>query len=331
LALLPLNRHQTYQLLSQLFTHGLTEEDLKVVGQVEGLAKSLADPFDEDEAAADHQHLFGFNLFPYESVFLDPSGQLGGDVAASTIHDYQRTSFDTGSAVVSPDHVGHELAFLSSLCRAETKASAERDVSQAALMQEYQRSFLDRHTLRWLPPLVKAMRDQRLPFYGALAAVTLETTVAHREILGGRPEMEFNLPDPPELLEDEKTGLKEIVAYLLTPALSGIYLGRDDISRLARGHSIPRGFGERRQMLASLLRSAANYGDLGQVLSSLKGLVIAWVNAYQDMATSSKPLSTATIWQQRASATAGMITHMRSRLAEIGQETSDFQDNNTVF
>ena len=46
-----LNRYQTYQLLSQLFTHGLTEEDFEVVRQVDALAKHLPDPFDLDEAA----------------------------------------------------------------------------------------------------------------------------------------------------------------------------------------------------------------------------------------------------------------------------------------
>jgi hypothetical protein len=248
---------------------------------------------------------------------------MGGDATTSTIRDYRQIGFDTGSTAGSPDHIGHELAFLSFLNQAEARAHESKHPSQVALMQGHQRSFLDRHILRWLPPLVQAIRDQIHPFYGELARVTLETTVAHRAILGGTPPANFNLPEHPALLEDEKTGLKEIVAFLLTPAFSGIYLGRDDIGRLARGHSIPRGFGERRQMLASLMRSAANYGDLGQVLSSLQALVTAWENTYQEMATSSKPIVAAAIWQKRASATAGMITHMRSRLEDIGKEPPD--------
>lgn len=326
-----LNRHQTYQLLSQLFTHGLTEEDFKVVRQIDALAKHLPDSFDPDEAAADHQHLFGFNVFPYECVFLDPSGQLGGDITTSAIRDYRQIGFDVGSAVGSPDHISHELALLAFLDQTETKAHEQNHPAQVALMQDYQRSFFDKHILRWMPPLVLAIRDQFHPFYGALATVTLETLVAHRTILGGTPIANFSLPEPPELLEDEKTGLKEIVAFLLTPAFSGIYLGRDDIGRLARDHSIPRGFGERRQMLASLLRSAANYGDMGQVLSSLQALVTAWEISYQEMATSLEPIVTAATWKKRVSTTAGMITHMRSRLQNVGQDAPSFPDNEATL
>lgn len=324
-----LNRHQTYQLLSQLFTHGLTEEDLEAVRQIDALAKHLPDPFDPDEVAADHQHIFGFNVFPYESVFLDPSGQLGGDITTSAIRDYRQIGFDVGSDAGSPDHVGHELAFLAFLDQAETKAHDDNLPTQVEVMQEYQSAFIDSHILRWLPPLVLAMRDPLHPFYAALATVTLETLVAHRTILGGTPSANFSLPEPPALLENDKTGLREIVAYLLTPAFSGIYLGRDVIGGLARGHSIPRGFGERRQMLTSLLRSAANYGEMGQVLSSLKALVATWEISYQEMATSPEPIVTAAIWKKRASATVGIITHMRSRLQDVGRDTPNFPNNDS--
>jgi TorA maturation chaperone TorD len=326
---LALNRHQTYRLLSQLFTHGLTEEDFEIVRQIDALDKHLPDPFDPDEAAADHQHLFGFNVFPYESVFLDPSGQLGGDITTSAIRDYRQIGFDAGSEAGSPDHIGHELALLAFLDQTETKAHEDNLPSQVEVMREYQRSFIDRHILRWLPPLVLAIRDQFHPFYGALATETLDTLVAHRTNLGGTSRARFTLPKPPVLLENEKTGLKEIIAYLLTPAFSGIYLGRDVIGRLARGHSIPRGFGERRQMLTSLLRSAANYGNMGQVLSSLQALVVTWESAYQEMATSPQPIVTAAIWKKRASATAGMISHMRSRLNDVGRDAPDFPDNDS--
>jgi TorA maturation chaperone TorD len=314
---LALSRHQTYQLLSQLFTHGLTEDEFEIVRQIDALAEHLPELFDPDEAAADHQHLFGFNVFPYESVFLDPSGQLGGDISTSVIRVFRQIGFDVGSDSGNTDHIGHELALLAFLDKAETKAHEDNLPSEVEVMQEHQRSFFDRHILRWMPPLVLAVGDQSHPFYSALAAVTLETLVAHRKILGGTPRGNFSLPKPPVLLEDEKTGLKEIVAYLLTPAFSGIYLGRDDIGGLARDHSIPRGFGERRQMLTSLLRSAANYGDMGQVLSSLQVLVTTWEIAYQEMATSPQPIITAATWKKRASATTGMITHIRSSLHDV--------------
>jgi TorA maturation chaperone TorD len=315
---LALNRYQTYKLLGQLFTNGLTEEVVGSVREVDKLAQHLPTSIDLEEAAADHQHIFGFNVFPYESVFLDPSGQLGGDIVTSTIRDYRQAGYDADSTSASPDHIGDELAFLAFLNKAGAQAREQNNPAKAKLMGEYQRSFLDEHTLRWMPPLVLAIQGQRHPFYRAVATLMQETIMTHRKALGDLPSVIFKLPEPPILLEDEKTGLREIADYFLTTSFSGIFLSRDDIGRLARDNSVPRGFGDRQQMLVNLLKAAATYGDVGLVLSSLQETTNSWAASYEAMANSSEPIQSATTWAKRVVATYGIIAQMSSRIVDAG-------------
>jgi hypothetical protein len=122
---------------------------------------------------------------------------------------------------------------------------------------------------------------------------------------------------PPALLEDDKTNLGEIVTYLLTPVYSGIYLSRDDIGRLASRGSVPRGFGERRNMLTDLLRSAANYGHLDQVLASLQDLVANWESLYLQMDASAERYPEAIVWASQASRTTAMLSQIRARASAL--------------
>ncbi len=314
---LTLNRHQTYSLLSRLFTQGLTVCDLETVQQIDSLARHLPAPFDPEEAAADHQHIFGFNVFPYESVFLDPSGQLGGVVTNTTIRDYKQAGFEINTAAGSADHIGQQLEYLAFLSKAEAKAREENNQKQLELSRERQSTFLDTHILCWLPPLVLGIKNQNNPFFSSLADFTVAAVVNHRMSQDGPAVSAFSLPQPPNLADHDGTGLKEIVAYLLTPAFSGIYLSRDDIGRLAKDQSVPRGFGERRQMMMSLIRSVAAYGDTGQVFSSLQQLAENWEEDYREMGASSEPMPAAAAWMKRAAETAGLIALMLSRLMDL--------------
>ncbi|MGD2049156.1 MAG: molecular chaperone TorD family protein, partial [Chloroflexota bacterium] len=278
------------------------------------LVEALPESFDEDEAAADHQHLFGFNLFPYQSIFLGSSGLLGGDIAEGALQCYQKAGFDVQASSESADHIGYELHFLAYLSSQEAKA---RQDGRSEILQRttgWQRDFLDGQLLPWLPPFVQALGRQEYPFYAALADLTLNLVTEHRASLEPDPAADFQLARPPELLEDEKTGLKEIVGYLLLPVYSGIYLSRDDIGRLARGHSLPRGFGDRRQMSLNLLRSAANYGGLSPILGELQDLARSWSAAYAEMALEPSLSPFASQWYSRASSTAYILEDMGHHL-----------------
>ena len=315
---LALARSRAYALFAGLYLEGLTDETLAYVEAIPELVGAMPGPFDADGAAADHQQLFGFDIFPYQCIFLDPSGLLGGDVAEEVLGSYKEAGFSVqgrdGLAGENADHIGQELRFLAFLCGEEAEAWESGLPPMARRTAALQREFLDRHLLRWLPPLVVAIRQQENPFYTILAQLTLELAADHRAGLEPSPAAGFQLPEPPKLLEDEQTGLKEIVTYLLTPVYSGIYLGRDDIGRLARQRALPRGFGGRQQMLLNLLRSAANYDGVDTVLDALQEVIAGWATAYGEMAAEPALKSSAKLWRSRANETAGMLEKMSRRL-----------------
>ena len=115
-------RGHTYELLSRLYLEGITGETLPYVEAIPELAAKLSEEFDPDEAAADYQHLFGFNIFPYQSIFLDPAVLLGGQVTDDVTRSYRAAGFILDSMAESADHIGHELQFMAVLCTAESEA-----------------------------------------------------------------------------------------------------------------------------------------------------------------------------------------------------------------
>lgn len=304
------SRSRAYTLLSRLFLQGLTEGALPYALTIPELASAIPEPFDADEAAADHQHLFGFNVFPYQSIFLDPAGLLGGGETERVVRFYRETGFPGDKAGESADHIGHELGLLAFLSGAEDDAREDDLPAVAERMAALQGNFLGRHLLRWLPPLALAIRRQGRSFYTALVNLTVATVAAHWSSLDRDADAEVALPAAPELLGDERTGLREIVAYLLAPAYSGIYLSRDDIGRLGQKQELPRGFGRRQDMLLNLMRSAANYEALEPLLSSLQSLAGEWEIAYRDLAARPKPLPYTSQWASRAAGTVKLLSEI---------------------
>ncbi len=310
-------RGRTYDLLGRLILNGLTAEQLPFVKAIPELAATLPVSFDADEAAADHQQIFGFNVHPHESIFLDPAGLLGGPVAEVVLLDYRQAGFSGQIDSDMADHLGRELRYLALLSDLEAKARTNnlRDVAQR--MAGLQRDFLDDHLLRWLPPLTLSIEQESLAFYTALVQLAFDVATVHRADLLAEPAPEFTLPEPPELLTQKDTGLREIAAYLLASPYSGIYLSRDDIGRLARKHELPRGFGDRQQMLLNLWRSATTYNSLEASLEALQELVSSWHDTYRQMAENPYLRPFVAVWETRAAATMALLAEMRSDLPPL--------------
>lgn len=309
-------RSRTYDLFARLYLHGITPDLPPILGAVPDLSAHIPAHFDADEAAAAHQHLFRFNVFPHENIFLDAESLLGGRVSDSVWDFYRQAGFQPQRSDSGPDHIGNELALLAFLTGAEADAWEDDETAQIPRLQALQRRFLDDHLLRWLPALVQAIRQQEQPFFSTLADLTLAFTLDHRAALGddllARP-LDFTLPPLPALLDDDKTGLKEIAAYLLTPAYSGIYLSRDDIGRLGRAQQLPRGFGERKQMLTNLLRAAAEYDSLAATLDELQKTVQNWQRNFSEMAAPAPSIAAiSSVWQTRLTATDALLQRLRA-------------------
>lgn len=318
---LALARGRAYGLLSQIYLTGITAQNLTQVQAVPELSVELAVPFDADEAAADHHHLFGFNVHPYQSFFLDPAGLLGGPVTESVTRTYDNLGFHPETSSESADHIGFELDLLSFLCAAEAEALDNYRPEVAGQLRDQQSKFMRAHLLRWIGPLTLAVDQQEHRFYSALASVTFDLVQEHATRMSAQVDdlstSNNSLPPVPKILEDEGTGLKDIARFLLTPAYSGIYLGRDDIGRLARQQTIPRGFGDRGQLLINLLRAAANYDALSQVIDSLEAVAGRWLARYDEMIAREGVGDFIGEWRSRAAGTAALLKQMHGRVEAL--------------
>lgn len=323
-------RSHTYDLLSRLYQHGLTAEEMPFVRAIPELVATLPpsesyDAEEMDEMAADHYDILQTNVFPYQSIFLDTEGLVGGSVAESVLAFYGQVGFAVPDAdSPAPDYVGLQLTCLGWLSAAEADARQDEQTAQVSRMRHLQRRLLDEHLLRWLFPLTQAIRQQGHAFYTALADLTLAMVVAHRgELTDDLPvgQTEFTLTSAPDLLDNQKTGLKEIAGYLLLPAYSGIFLSRKDIEHLARRHNLPRGFGSRLQMLTNLLRAAANYDALSALLDDLSTLLEGWRSFYSDYLEAVQPIAAINaVWLQRIEMTQEVIGRVQqAALAEQAQ------------
>ncbi len=313
-------RNNSYRIFSRLFDAGVSSETLPYVRSIPELSMAAAELADPDLAAAVHQRLFGFNVFANESMFLSPEALLGGPVSERVAQFMLQAGFDPGSSE-NADHVARELALLAFLCDGEADALRHQQTGETERMRAMQRAFLDGHLLRWLPGLTFAVRQQEEPFHTALAGLTLELALDHRADLGDdllNPGAPLSLPAAPDPLASERAGLRDVAAFLLTTAYSGLYLSRDDISRLGRQRNLPTGFGSRRIMLTNLLRSAAEFDALPPLLSDIQILLARWQAGYAalDELPVAAVCTIGAVWSARLAETTSLL----NRLSEAARQ-----------
>lgn len=304
-----LARERTYALFSRLYISGISQDLWPALQSIPELAAHLPAELDLDQAAAAHYHTFTDTVLPFESVFRDPSGLIGGEVSTAVAANYGESGF---SHTAEADAVGTELAFLAYLCAAESAAWEVNHQQSATRWQDAQRSFLEKHLLGWLPPFTAALASGRRHFFAALGRLTLVLAAEHLTLLGTDEVPQVPLPEPPRLLEEQNTSLRLISHTLLTPPYSGFYLSREAISALARTHRLPRGFGQRRQLLRNLLETAGQYDQVNLVLDDLLALTSDFAGKYQEQ-VSAAPLLAQWVrpWQLQLAQTQSMLREMR--------------------
>lgn len=296
-------RANSYDLFSQLFLHGLTADTLPIVQMIPELAATLPDTLDLDRAAAEYQRLFGLNLFPFQSIFLDPSGLVGGDEADRVAAAYAECGFVPLATGEGIDHIGQQLACLAFLCAAEAEALEDGKAAIALRIQRLQQNFLNQHLLRWLPPLVCTLQRQDNPLFATIADLLLGLVDAHAAELEQSSPLTphpSSLPVPPDLLSKDDTTLRDIAIHFLRPAWSGLALTRSDLTAIGREFRLPSGFAERETQFVNLLRAASQYGQFAAVLDAI-GKRIEMDNGYlaaSELASSTLRESIS-IWRQR--------------------------------
>ncbi|MDX1413503.1 MAG: molecular chaperone TorD family protein [Candidatus Promineifilaceae bacterium] len=303
-------RHHTYLLLSKFYLEPVTAELLPYIERMPPLAAFGHQPWDPDLAAAAHQRIFAHEILPFEAVFRDPSGLLGGPLAHRLQDLYSQVAYTCDH---EPTHIGHELAFLALLCQGQARALAAANHKAVRSFEKLQTEVLRAHLLTWLPALAVALSHVQHPFYAQLGRFTLDLVAEHTATLEIQPPYSDGNNDqsPPDIWHDPQTNLKKIAAYITTPLYSGLYLSHDAISQLAREAQLPRGFGARCQILTNLLRSAAHYETVPDIFAHLGSLARRWQGAYQRQAQQFPHLAAyIEPWQRRAKATAESLTGM---------------------
>ncbi len=280
-----LARNRTYQLFSHLFLNGVTTDLLPYINAVPELASTITLPLDQDDAAAEHYQIFSYDIFPYESMFRDPSGLLGGCYTESVRAYYRDTAMQI---TIDEDHIGQEFSFMAALCEAELKSLRINKLEEASRYAHFQYQFLRDHLLTWLPALAASLALSEHAFYSVLGQLALELVYDHWDSTTNPcapasmdPCAHDDLPQLNELLENKKTSMRQIAGHLISPPRSGFYMGREVIAKFARQHQLPRGFGSRQQMLANLFGSAAQYELIPMLTQNLIEYCGLWKQQYE--------------------------------------------------
>lgn len=316
---------EALHLLGRFWLEEVRPENLKLIAALPELAQALPglDATVLEQLAVEYQRLFGFNLPPYESIFVDPSVMLAAPATERVQHLYRRAGWQppAGIRVGAPDHVGLEL-----LALADGLAS-----SQTALTVELHR----RHLALWLPPLVLTLRRLKpRPFYEVLGDLTLALILDTLPEDKQGPEIILAcarakppgraapvLPGEAFWKGDDTgenlVGLRDVVQEFLPPCRVGLFLTREDIARMSQALDLPGIMGERARMLENLFRLAGQYDLLPALFEQLDQLLGEVRRAYQTL-LEDYPLWKvyADLWLERLGSTQSLLEELRSRARE---------------
>ena len=273
-------------------------EALTPVARVLGIGP-LPDP-------STHTDLFEFQLYPYASVYLNADGMLGG-AARDRIAGFLRAL--GVEPPKEPDHVTYLLACYASLVDAAADEDASEAASQGAA-QQARSAFLHEHLLSWIPPYLRALDrlSSNSPFYnawGRLLDTALIEQHAHVEIF---EQPALHLRRAPDLADPRDDGMDGFIAGLLSPAVSGVVIVRDDLARCARALELGLRKGERRFVLRALLTQ-----DSPGVLEWLA------IEAHRQGESHRESDACGRHWRARAAATGRLLEALATRAQVINE------------
>ncbi|MBI4786401.1 MAG: molecular chaperone TorD family protein [Chloroflexi bacterium] len=227
------------------------------IARLKGFARLFLFEPQAQDLRVEFTRLFTLNVFPYASVYLDAEALLNTQTTARVQVAYARTAFepDPALAIGAPDHFGVELLFVTHLW--ETGRAADE--------------FLNAEVLPWAGIFLHAVeRNAHEEYYREAARE------AHAWLMAQTGPSDWTLaPDPLEADD-----LDAVVARLITPSRTGLFLSKADLARIARDVNLPLGFGDRALMLTSLFRAAGEYERVSNLLGALKAEAHAWNEFY---------------------------------------------------
>lgn len=257
--------------------------------------------------AADHTDTFGFQLYPYASVYLGGEGMLGGE-ARDRVAGFLRTLGATPPA--EPDHLTVLLAAAAELADREAGA----DDPDTAAWRRSRTALLFEHLLSWVPALADRVEAQGGP-YAPWAALLLEALRHEAEVVGPAPALPLALRAAPPL-GDPREGAAGLLEQLLAPIRTGMVLTRNDLVRAARELGLGIRIGERRYVLPALLAQQPD-----AVLGWLADEADRRAAAHAGHVGWTGPI--ARFWRDRATATALLLRQLgRDATVAVAQPTT---------
>ncbi len=254
---------QLYRQLGRFLLDGREATIRQFITRLPELVEGLAET-DPEALAVDHYQVLGREVPPYASVFCEADGRVGGSVTEAYHRLYLQAGFALDPRAEPADHLGQILYFLAFCLERQTPAC--RRVAGQLLHGE---------RLAWLPLFAFAVQRQQVPFIERVVQLIAElirlhgTLVPASEQSGTIGQVDPAMPGP----EDD---LAALAAYLTTPIRCGFFLSLSDLQQLGRQLDLPVGFGRRRQVLESLLHTAALHGRSCALLEALLALVEEW-------------------------------------------------------
>lgn len=327
-----------FRILGHFWLEEIKPDDLETITALPELAQTLpkTNLATLTELAAEYQRLFGFNLPPYESIFVDPSAMMMTPATERVRALYQQGGWQlpVGIQTGAPDHLGAELLALADWL----------DVGRTDLAHH----LYGRHLALWVPIFVLTLR--RLtphPFYTILGNLTLDLLLATlpEETVPTNGDPFPDLPPPPtyrgtydratDLPDSDNPGdlkqsdgseegtitLHHLIRQLLPPRQAGLFLTREDIVLISRRLRLPIGMGERFRMLDSLFRAAGQYDLIPDLFDQLNQKLLEANTAYRRLADEY------TLWELYADAWGQRLSVTKANLETFKQSVITFSKN----
>jgi len=247
-------RSRLLALLATLTLDGLTPDTRDVACQIPALSPHLP-PGGPDDWAAEHYRFFGREILPWASAFLTPDVHLGGPVSQAVAQRYARSGFQPQEGH-EPDHIGIQLMHMAWLCEGGEPETAE--------------AFAADHLRSWMLPLSCAGHDAG-GFFAEVLQLALELISSFEERPAASPDI-----DIPDVLDDDRSGLKQISRWLATPAWAGVLWTHRTLDEVSRACGVAHGFGTRRDVLESTLFAASDAKKLPELTERMQRVLSRW-------------------------------------------------------
>ena len=246
---------------------------------------------------ADYTALFVLELPPFASVYLGGDGMMGGAVR-------DRVAGFWGALGQLPPAEPDHIAALLGLYAAIESREETQDEGGAFVLRHARKALFWEHVACWLPPYLLRAGELGAPSYRVWASLLLSALSAEAEAVGDPKVPPLHFRESPEPVDLGAGSVDDFVAAVLTPARSGLILGRSDLVRMARELDTGGRVGSRRFVLGSLVQQGGE-----RALEWLSGEAARQASLHASLPVRLHPVRD--FWLTRAERSAAALARMR--------------------